>query len=101
MKLSRELKKYSQFCAYCGHPFFYYEQKTIDHLKPKSKGGKGALSNIVCACAPCNNEKADSDLKDWLKPKFRRIKLKAYLKAMRGFKKHYSELIFKKIREAI
>jgi 5-methylcytosine-specific restriction endonuclease McrA len=100
MGLKHEIKKYSKFCAYCGIIFNDYSQKSADHLKPLSKGGKNSLSNIVCSCRACNTQKANQDLKDWLKSKFRRIRLKLYLDYMIGFKKNYSELIYKRIKEA-
>ena len=100
MSLKRDIKKYSQFCAYCGIPFYDYNQKTIDHLQAKSQGGKSNLSNLVCSCHSCNRQKADSLLKEWLRSKFRRNRLNIYIVAMKSFKKNYSDLIYKKVREA-
>jgi len=41
-------------CAYCGKT----EQRlTIDHIIPKSKGGKSTFENCVASCKPCNNRK--------------------------------------------
>ena len=45
-------------CQYCNTKFKPHEL-TLDHVIPKSKGGKSSWENIVCACAPCNNKKAD------------------------------------------
>jgi len=43
-------------CQYCGK-----RQRTselsLDHIIPKSMGGKSAWENIVCACAKCNVKK--------------------------------------------
>ena len=43
-------------CQYCGK-----RQRTselsLDHVIPKSMGGKSAWENIVCACAKCNVKK--------------------------------------------
>lgn len=43
-------------CAYCGDTF---EPKalTIDHVHPKSRGGKNTWVNCVTACKPCNHKK--------------------------------------------
>lgn len=41
-------------CAYCGRI-----ASTIDHILPRSQGGKNTWMNTVAACARCNNAKAD------------------------------------------
>ena len=33
---------------------------TIDHVKPRSKGGTDDEDNLVVACFPCNQRKGDS-----------------------------------------
>ncbi len=43
-------------CAYCGTNKF---RLTIDHIIPKSKGGKSTFENCVAACKPCNTKKGD------------------------------------------
>ena len=35
---------------------------TVDHYKPKSKGGNDNYSNLVPMCSTCNNRKGDFDL---------------------------------------
>ena len=40
-------------CMYCGRT----SELTIDHIIPKSKGGKTTWENLVTACNPCNNKK--------------------------------------------
>ena len=42
-------------CQYCGSR----RQLTIDHLIPKSKGGKTSWTNLVTACNRCNIQKGD------------------------------------------
>src|SRR5258705_4930013 len=37
-------------CAYCGK----VRPLTADHRVPLERGGKGAITNILPACAPCN-----------------------------------------------
>lgn len=39
-------------CAYCGK-----SAKTVDHVLPKSRGGKDTFENLVAACFKCNNKK--------------------------------------------
>jgi 5-methylcytosine-specific restriction endonuclease McrA len=41
-------------CAYC-----HGAAETIDHVHPRSKGGRHAWENVVAACARCNHRKAD------------------------------------------
>jgi hypothetical protein len=45
-------------CAYCGLQFAPHKL-TIDHIIPKSFGGKNIWTNCVSACKPCNHAKAD------------------------------------------
>jgi len=42
-------------CAYCGET----KDLTLDHVIPKSKGGKSTWENLVSACVKCNNRKDD------------------------------------------
>jgi 5-methylcytosine-specific restriction endonuclease McrA len=45
-------------CAYCGD-IFHWRQLTIDHVLPKSRGGKNTWTNTVSACKPCNLRKGN------------------------------------------
>ncbi len=45
-------------CQYCGNKFPEIEL-TLDHVMPKSRGGKTSWENIVTSCHACNNKKAD------------------------------------------
>jgi 5-methylcytosine-specific restriction endonuclease McrA len=40
-------------CVYCGST----DNLTIDHIRPRSKGGPTTASNCVTACRACNHEK--------------------------------------------
>ncbi len=42
-------------CQYCGST----SDLTLDHLIPKSKGGKSNWTNLVTACKTCNAKKGD------------------------------------------
>jgi 5-methylcytosine-specific restriction endonuclease McrA len=42
-------------CQYCGAR----SNLTVDHVIPRSKGGKSERDNIVASCAPCNRRKGD------------------------------------------
>lgn len=41
-------------CLYCGKP-----GNTMDHIMPKSRGGRAEWINAATACASCNGKKAD------------------------------------------
>lgn len=41
-------------CGYCGG-----RGDTIDHIVPQSHGGGNTWDNLITACRPCNNRKAD------------------------------------------
>jgi 5-methylcytosine-specific restriction endonuclease McrA len=45
-------------CQYCGHKFVAVEL-TLDHVFPKSRGGKATWENLVTACIACNQKKDD------------------------------------------
>lgn len=45
-------------CQYCGSQPGT-EELTIDHLIPRSRGGKSVWENAVLACVACNAKKAD------------------------------------------
>lgn len=48
-------KRDSHICQYCGTN----KDLTLDHLIPKSKGGKSTWTNLVTACKRCNARKGD------------------------------------------
>ncbi len=50
------LRRDGFMCQYCGdrdHPL------TVDHIIPKSRGGKTIWVNVVVACKPCNMKKGN------------------------------------------
>ena len=50
-------------CQYCAK-HFPVSELTLDHIVPKSKGGKDSWHNLVCACRECNRKKADLSLEE-------------------------------------
>lgn len=48
-------------CGYCGRQF-QRGSLTLDHIIPKSLGGKTTWDNIISACGECNAHKADLPL---------------------------------------
>lgn len=49
------LRRDKHACQYCGST----KQLTLDHVIPRSKGGKHSWDNVVIACEPCNSRKGD------------------------------------------
>ena len=60
MNFSRKAlyKLYKYQCQYCGDRFSS-EILTIDHVLPRSQGGKTSWENCVLSCVDCNSKKAN------------------------------------------
>ena len=55
---TRRLANYSKCnfkCVYCNSS----KNLSLDHLKPRSKGGNDDDRNLVAACVPCNAARGD------------------------------------------
>ena len=48
------LRRDKHTCSYCGR-----SATTVDHILPRSRGGKSTWLNLVAACYGCNQFKAD------------------------------------------
>lgn len=48
------LERDAHACVYCGN-----RADTIDHVRPRSRGGAHIWTNVVAACARCNHRKGD------------------------------------------
>ena len=59
----RQAIKYSfgGLCAYCRAA----RATTLDHIKPRSKGGSSLRSNLVPACPSCNHDKGSENWLVW------------------------------------
>ena len=64
------MKRDKHRCQYCGST----RELTIDHVKPKAKGGRNSFENCVTACRPCNHKKGDR----WLYEAGMHLKKKPY-----------------------
>lgn len=60
------LEKWNRKCAYCGDDSVPLE---VEHIKPRSKGGSNALSNLTLACRPCNQRKSNKPIEEFLSKK--------------------------------
>jgi 5-methylcytosine-specific restriction endonuclease McrA len=50
-------------CAYCLTELTH-STATVDHIHPRSKGGKHEWTNVITSCKPCNAKKGNKLLKD-------------------------------------
>ncbi|WP_399559043.1 HNH endonuclease (plasmid) [Streptomyces chartreusis] len=59
-EIKLELAKRDGFrCAYCAREFVDLDEATLDHVIPNSIVGHWQTWNLLLACDPCNNLKAD------------------------------------------
>ena len=66
----RSIKEhFDHTCIYCGKSYDL-SLLTIDHVHPRSRGGETILSNVVCACKSCNQEKGSNYWLDWMRSVF-------------------------------
>ena len=52
---NRIYRRDNHTCVYCGST----RNLTLDHVIPKSRGGKNEWTNLVTSCSKCNLKKAD------------------------------------------
>lgn len=52
------LQRDGNTCVYCGVTG-HARDLTIDHVLPRSRGGRTTWENLVAACGPCNRRKGD------------------------------------------
>jgi 5-methylcytosine-specific restriction endonuclease McrA len=57
----KQLHQYWGQCAYCGSA----DNTTLDHVKPKFRGGSENTSNLVSCCPKCNLAKGSQEWKTW------------------------------------
>ncbi len=50
-------------CQYCAN-YFPTDKLTMDHVLPKSRGGKNTWENLVTACMKCNQKKGSRTPKE-------------------------------------
>lgn len=53
------LDSWKCLCAYCGRP-----AGTLDHVRPRCRGGPTVAQNLIAACADCNRAKGSAN--DWV-----------------------------------
>jgi len=57
------LEKWGRQCVYCDA---MNVPLTIDHILARSNGGSDRISNLTLACSPCNQDKDDTLIEDYL-----------------------------------
>lgn len=67
MRIHLQLGK---LCAYCHSPI--EGQPDPDHVVPLSRGGSDSITNILPCCSPCNSDKRELLLDEWLVDRRRR-----------------------------
>ena len=72
VKVQRRIKVADRFnwqCYWCGqglqHEFGYLNSATIEHLLPRSQGGKNGMYNLAAACYRCNNVRGDTSQEEF------------------------------------
>lgn len=57
MRVNRQrvFKRDEYQCVYCGSQ----KDLTIDHVQPRSRGGKNTWTNLVTCCTKCNHKKGN------------------------------------------
>lgn len=53
------LERDNYTCSYCGVSAQEGFAVNVDHVLPRSRGGKNTWENTVCSCVKCNTFKAD------------------------------------------
>ncbi len=54
------LRRDSHSCQYCGNT----KNLTLDHVIPRSRGGRHSWENVVAACSECNSRKSNRTPKE-------------------------------------
>lgn len=83
----KELHRWQAFlCPYCNAPIHY--SFTIEHIVPRSQGGRNILSNILLICTGCNSSKQAFETVYWLEEKGYKVKPKILLKIQGAYDDH-------------
>ncbi|MFZ9326848.1 MAG: HNH endonuclease [Polynucleobacter sp.] len=54
-------------CCFCGQPPISDKSLTIDHMRPRSKGGEDVSRNCLPACLEHNRAKGSDDWRPWFR----------------------------------
>lgn len=72
------IEKYGAYCFYCGWGLevFFNSEIQIDHVFPRSKGGKDEILNYRLACRNCNYDKKNRTINEWIKDLKERVAIR-------------------------
>jgi len=88
------MKRDRHTCQYCG----VRSDLTLDHVMPKSRGGKDTWENLVTACNKCNVKKGDrtpGEAKMPLKTNpYRPIHITFFQNLMGGVQEHWKPYLY-------
>jgi 5-methylcytosine-specific restriction endonuclease McrA len=56
--ISKLLARHNYKCFYCPERFSNITELEMEHVMPRSRGGKNSISNIVPSCYDCNRQKS-------------------------------------------
>ncbi|GAB4395753.1 MAG: HNH endonuclease [Microscillaceae bacterium] len=81
--LSRQniFKRDSNRCQYCGS----VKDLTLDHVIPRSRGGRSTWDNLVTACRTCNSRKGDLTPEEANMPLYRKPFKPSFIMFLRDF----------------
>lgn len=69
-------KRDGNHCVYC-NVTLSHKTATIDHVIPLAKGGsRKSFSNLLLCCEPCNREKANQSMREFLKARKEETEIK-------------------------
>lgn len=57
-RLKRRLRRVTRSCTYCRRPL-PTRGTTLDHIRPRSRGGRTTVRNVVLCCGECNSRKGN------------------------------------------
>ena len=83
-------------CQYCGC-VFAPAQLTLDHVRPRSRGGDGSWENLVASCQRCNTRKGDRTPEEARMPLLRAPRVctgRHLLREMAGAEERWRKYVF-------
>ncbi len=71
LRIRKLLKRDGDRCHWCrvrlvaDAPEAAWDRLTVDHVVPRSRGGRNALTNLVLACGRCNRRRGAMPAQEW------------------------------------